>query len=97
MVLFTWFPEVVKWIFIQIGLIQIKVYAVILQAILPDIFGTTTEDINSLADIFNNAIGVLPPEIMEVFAKVGVAELMGLIFTCLTSGFIIKNLFQNDK
>lgn len=93
-VLFTWFPEVVKWIFIQIGLIQLKVYAVILQAVMPDIFGTSTDDINNFADIFNNALSSLPPEIMEVFAKVGVAELMGLIFTCLTSGFVIKIYFK---
>lgn len=93
-ILFTWFPEVVKWLFIQIGLIQLKIYAIILQAVMPDIFGETTDEINSYADIFNNALGALPPDIMEVFAKAGLAELMGLVFTCLTSGFVIKIYFK---
>lgn len=86
--LFTYFPDTVQWIFMQIGLLQLKIFMSLLIVVMPDIFGEL--DVNSYADIFNAGINALPPEIIDVCASLGVAENMGLIFTCLTSGWIIR-------
>ena len=86
--LLAYFPDTVQWIFMQLGLIQIKIFMLLLTIVLPEIF----KDLNveSYADIFNQGINALPTEIVEVCASLGVAENLGLIVSCLGAGWIIR-------
>lgn len=91
--LLTYYPDTIQWILMQIGLIELKIFAIVLAAVLPDVFGQAS-DLNSWADIWNNALNVLPVDMVEVMAKCNVAEMMALITSTITAAFTIRLYFR---
>lgn len=85
----TYYPDVVQWIFVKIGEIELKVFAMFLSIALPDIFGEVGSEYDSWASLFNNALSVFPDEILQVCQSLDVAGLMGMVTTCLTTGATI--------
>lgn len=96
-VLLTYFPDVVQWIFMQIGLIQIKIFAILLNILMPEIFAYSSGDITNWAQLWNSALTALPSEVLEVMRALDVASLMGIVTTCLTSGFVIRTILRINK
>ena len=85
-----YYPEAIQWIFMKIGEIQIKIFGLMLQAVLPSIFGDNISEIKSWADIFNGAVSAYPEGMTEIMAAAEMAGLMGMVTTCLVSGFTIR-------
>lgn len=85
----TYYPDVVQWIFVKIGEIELKVFAMFLSIALPDIFGEVGSEFDSWSSLFNNALSVFPDEILQVCQSLDVAGLMGMVTTCLTTGATI--------
>lgn len=83
-----YYPEAIQWIFMKIGEIQIRIFGVMLAIILPEIF--TTADVDSWSQLWNSAISVFPTEITDVMAALDLAGNLGMVTSCLTSGFTIK-------
>lgn len=83
-----YYPDTVAWVFMKIGEIQIHIFAIILSAVLPDLFPTA--DIDSWASIWNNAIGVFPQNMVDTMGALDLAGLLGMITSCLTAGFTIR-------
>jgi len=89
--LLTYFPDVIQWIFMQLGLIEVKIFALLLSIVMPQIFGGDVgAQVNDWSQIWNAALNALPPDVLDVLAKANVAELLGIVTSCLTSGWVIK-------
>ncbi len=86
--LLLYYPDTVAWVLMKIGEIQIHIFAILLSAILPDLFPSA--DVKSWADIWNNAISVLPQNVVDTMASLDLAGMLGMITSCLTAGFTIK-------
>lgn len=86
--LLLYYPDAVAWVFMKIGEIQLHVFAIILAAVMPNLFPTS--DVDSWASIWNNAISAFPQEVVDVMAALDLAGLLGMVTTCLTAGFTIK-------
>ncbi len=86
--LLMYYPDTVAWVFMKIGEIQLHVFAIILSAVLPDIFPTS--DIDSWAGVWNGAISAFPQEVIDTMSALDLAGLLGMITSCLTAGFTIK-------
>lgn len=86
----TYFPDTIAWIFISIGQIQIKCFMIMLNAVMPDIFATGAGDYRGWAEIWSAGLAALPEDVLSIVNGVGVAEIMGLVTTTLTSGWMIK-------
>lgn len=84
--LLTYYPDTIQWIFVKIGEIELKVFAMFLSIAMPDIFGQVGTEYDSWASLFNNALSVFPDEILQVCQSLDVAGLMGMVTTCLTTG-----------
>lgn len=84
--LLTYYPDTIQWIFVKIGEIELKVFAMFLTLAMPDIFGEVGTQYDSFASLFNNSLSVFPDEIFQVCQSLDVAGLMGMITTCLTTG-----------
>ena len=96
-VLLTYFPDTLQWIFMQIGLIQIKIFAILLNAVMPEIFAYSSGDITEWAQLWNSALTALPSQVVEVMQALDVASLMGIVTSCLTSGFVIRTILRINK
>lgn len=86
----TYFPDTIAWIFVSIGQIQIKCFMIMLNAVMPDIFATGAGDYRGWADIWSAGLSALPEDVLSIVNGVGVAEIMGLVTTTITSGWMIK-------
>lgn len=84
-----WFPDTIQWIFLRIGEIEIKMFMLVLSVVMPDVFTIGSGDVDSWAQIWNQGLSLLPAEMLEVINGLGVGEMLGLITSTLTSGFII--------
>lgn len=84
-----WFPDTIQWIFLKIGEIQIKCFMIMLSVIMPDVFTIGSGDVDSWAQIWSQGLSMLPTEMLEIINGLGVAEMLGLVTTTLTSGFMI--------
>lgn len=84
-----WFPDTIQWIFMQIGLIQIKMFMIVLSTIMPDVFTFGSEDVASWATIWNQGLSQLPSEMLDVINGLGVAEMLGLVTSTLMAGSMI--------
>lgn len=84
--LLTYYPETIQWIFVKIGEIELKVFAMFLNLAMPDIFGKVGTEYETWSSLFNNALSVFPDEILQVCQSLDVAGLMGMVTTCLTTG-----------
>ena len=84
-----WFPDTIQWIFLQIGLIQIKLFMLVLSSVMPDVFTFGSGDVNSWAAIWQQGLSALPTEMVEVINGLGVAEMLGLVTSTLMAGSTI--------
>ena len=84
-----WFPDTIQWIFLQIGLIQIKLFMLVLSSVMPDVFTFGSGDVNSWAAIWQQGLSGLPTEMVEVINGLGVAEMLGLVTSTLMAGSVI--------
>lgn len=84
--LLTYYPDTIQWIFVKIGEIELKVFAMFLSIAMPDIFGQVGTEYDSWASLFNSSLSVFPDEILQVCQSLDVAGLMGMVTTCLTTG-----------
>lgn len=82
----TYYPEAIQWIFVKIGEIELKIFAMLLSVAMPDIFGGVSTEYDSWAGLFNSALSVIPSEILEVCQSLDVAGLMGMVTSTLTVG-----------
>lgn len=84
-----WFPDTIQWIFMQIGIIQIKMFMIVLSSVMPDIFTFGSGEVNSWAAIWNQGLNGLPTEMLEIINGLGVAEMLGLVTSTLMAGSTI--------
>ena len=84
-----WFPDTIQWIFMQIGMIQLKMFVLVLSAVMPDIFTFGSSEVNSWAEIWNQGLNGLPAEMLEIINGLGVAEMLGLVTSTLMAGSTI--------
>lgn len=84
-----YFPDTIQWIFLQIGLIQIKMFMIVLSSVMPDVFTFGSGEVNSWAAIWQQGLSGLPSEMVEVINGLGVAEMLGLVTSTLMAGSTI--------
>ncbi len=84
-----WFPDTIQWIFMQIGMIEIKMFVIVLSSVLPDVFTFGDAEVTSWAQIWNQGLSGLPTEMLEVINGLGVAEMLGLVTSTLMAGSMI--------
>lgn len=84
-----WFPDTIQWIFLQIGMIQIKIFMILLSSVMPDVFTFGSGEVNSWAAIWQQGLSALPSEMVEVINGLGVAEMLGLVTSTLMAGSTI--------
>lgn len=84
-----WFPDTIQWIFMQIGIIQIKLFTLVLSAVMPDIFTFGSSEVNSWAVIWEQGLNGLPTEMLEIINGLGIAEMLGLVTSTLMAGSTI--------
>lgn len=77
--LLTWAPNAITWIFIKVGELEIRAFAVILNAVMPDIFAAGGGQYSSWAQIWSQGLTVLPPDVVQIMNGLGVANLLGLV------------------
>lgn len=85
-IMLAYYPEVVQWVLMKIGELQIKCFAIVLNAVMPDIFGSMGTNVTSWRTIWQQGLSLLPSNLVQILNAVGVAELMGLITATLTAG-----------
>ena len=85
-IMLAYYPEVVQWVLMKIGELQIKCFAIVLNAVMPDIFGNMGTNVTSWHTIWQQGLALLPSNLVQILNAVGVAELMGLITATLTAG-----------
>ena len=88
--LLTWSPDTVAWIFIKLGEIQMRVFLIVLNVAMPDIFQTAEGDFSSWADIWQEGLNLLPVEMVEIINGLGLAEIIGLVTGTIGSVWVIK-------
>lgn len=93
-IIVMYYPDTLQWLLMQIGLIELKIFAIILNAFLPDIFTISASEVNSWTTIFNEGINALPTDVVDVMAKANVAELMGMVTSALSAAFAIRLYFR---
>lgn len=87
---FTFFPNTISWILVQIGQMELRVFSTIMVAILPEVFNAGASDYNSWADIWAAGINSFPTQIRDIITGLGVPELLGMVTGVFTSGSIMK-------
>ena len=88
--LLTYFPDQISWIFIKIGEIELKMFAIILSVVMPDIFAKGAGEYSSWSEIWQNGLNQLPTEMVDIMNGLGVAGLMGLVTSTISSIWLIK-------
>lgn len=88
--LLIWSPDTIAWIFIKIGEIELKVFAMFLTAIMPDLFGTAGDAYSNWAQIWSAGLSGLPADMVQVINGLGVAQILGLITATWTAVSAIK-------
>lgn len=86
----TWAPESVMWIFLKIGEIELRIFAMVLAKVMPDIFGTGATEYSSWAEIWQAGLNILPTEMLEVINGLGVGYILGLVTATWASVSMIK-------
>lgn len=88
--LLTYFPDQISWIFIKIGEIEMKVFAIVLSVAMPDIFAKGAGEYSSWAEIWQNGLDQLPAEMVDIMNGLGVAGIMGLVTSTISAVWVIK-------
>lgn len=84
-----WFPDTIQWIFLQMGMIEIKMFMILLSSVMPEVFTFGSGEVNSWAAIWQQGLSSLPSEMVEVINGLGVAEMLGLVTSTLIAGSTI--------
>lgn len=74
-----WSPDTIAWIFIKIGEIELRVFAVLMTAVMPDLFCTAGDAYTSWEQIWSAGLNALPADMLEVINGLGVAQILGLV------------------
>ena len=61
-----WSPDTIAWIFIKIGDIELRVLAMLLTAVMPELFGTAGGAYTSWEQIWSAGLGALPADMLDV-------------------------------
>ena len=88
--LLIWSPDTIAWIFIKIGEIELRVFMIALNAIMPDIFAVSGGYYASWSDIWQAGLNALPTQMVEVMNGLGVAQILGLITSTIGAVGIIR-------
>lgn len=88
--LLIWAPDVVMWIFIRIGDIELRVMAIVLASLMPDIFSAGSGAFTSWSSLWSQALTVLPADMLGVINGLGVGTMLGLITSTFTAVSSIK-------
>lgn len=88
--LLTYFPDQISWIFIKIGEIELKVFAIVLSVAMPDIFAKGAGEYSSWSEIWQTGLNQLPADMVEIMNGLGVAGLMGLVTSTISAVWMIK-------
>ena len=63
--LLIWSPDTIAWIFIKIGEIELRVFAMFVTAIMPDLFGTAGSVYSNWAQIWSAGLSGLPADMVQ--------------------------------
>lgn len=74
-----WSPDTIAWIFIKIGEIELRVLALLLTAVMPDLFGTAGDAYTSWEQVWSAGLSALPADMLDVINGLGVAQILGLV------------------
>ena len=88
--LLTYFPDQISWIFIKIGEIEMRVFAIVLSVAMPDIFAKGSGEYASWAEIWQTGLNQLPADMVDIMNGLGVAGLMGLVTSTISAVWLIK-------
>lgn len=88
--LLIWSPDTIAWIFIKIGELELRVFAMFLSAIMPDLFGTAGTAYTSWEQIWSQGLMALPSDMVQVINGLGVAQILGLITATWTAVSSVK-------
>lgn len=88
--LLTYFPDQISWIFIKIGEIEMKVFAIVLSVAMPDIFAKGAGEYASWSQIWQDGLNALPAEMVEIMNGIGVAGILGMVTSTISAVWVIK-------
>lgn len=88
--LLIWSPNTIAWIFIKIGNIELMVFALLVSAVMPDIFGAGGGAYQSWTEIWTAGLSILPADMVDVINGLGVGQILGLVTTTWTAVSSIK-------
>lgn len=77
--LLTWSPDTVAWIFIKIGEIELRVIAMVMTVVMPDIFASGAGQYTSWSQLWYDGLSGFPEEMVDVMNSLGVAQLLGYV------------------
>lgn len=77
--LLTYSPDTVAWIFIKIGEIELTVMAMVLNAVMPDIFASGSGEYRNWVQIWQAGLNALPSDMVAIMNGLGVAQLLGYV------------------
>lgn len=86
----TLFPDTIGWIFLKIGEIELRVMAIVLSVVMPDIFNAGAGSYTEWAQIWQEGINLLPSDMVDIINGLGVAYLLGLITNTIGAVFAIR-------
>lgn len=78
-VLLTYSPDTVAWIFVKIGEIELTVMGLVLSTVMPDIFATGSGEYRNWAQIWQAGLNALPADMVSIMNGLGVAQLLGYV------------------
>lgn len=88
--LLTYFPDQISWIFIKIGEIEMKVFAIVLNVAMPDIFAKGAGEYANWSQIWQDGLNALPAEMVEIMNGIGVAGILGMVTSTISAVWVIK-------
>lgn len=88
--LLVWAPDTIMWIFIRIGDIELRVMALVLASLMPDVFSAGSGAFDSWTTLWSQALTLFPADMLSVINGLGVGSLMGLVTGTFTAVSSIK-------
>ena len=86
----TLFPDTIGWIFLKLGEVQLRVIAVVLASVMPDIFGAGSGSYTSWGQLWQQGLNLLPTQMLEIINGLGVAYILGLVTSTFSAVATIK-------
>lgn len=83
-------PDTVQWCLEKIGSIFLTIFIKVLGLFMPSILGQMGEGSGDIILTANQALSFLPNTITDVLISFGLAELLGMVVSCLVLGMVIK-------